>query len=687
MNLFRFSRLWVALLMLYGLLLTPGCFEPSQKEGHKQLSHLDDFGDPLPPGAIARIGTTRLRSGGYLAVSRDGKLMASSLAGPQLHSICVWETKSGKKRLDIDCEDRFLAISPDGKTLASCGKRFDMSVRLWDMLTGKLLREIQVEGEQELPHQGIGRVVFVSDGKSLAVSGGHVDQRGMPAYPWFTAVRLLDVETGELLRTFTAPDENGRGWIWMDFCFSPDGKTMSMVGGKDQTVYLWETSTGKLLRTLGSDESTTTFSTNGRVLAIAGYNAIRLIELSSGKELRSFTDFDGSHGSPDPIALSPNGNLIAMGGATGDRVIRVWGAKTGHLIREFPLFYNESVRDLVFLHDNTTIIATSGASIRSWNLVNGREKLLANVFRRPVNCVVFSPDGKTLALCGNDPGVRVHDVATRKLLRHFSKDEHIREIAFALDGKKLVAAGLQLCLWDTTRGKLLQTFQKSPTGLKRSLAFSAVGFLPSGQEIVAPSYDGILRVWNINSSKQVRQFPQGRKYDRHPMAINYMALPPDGNRLAIHGPRWKIHLWDCKTGEQFTSLSCYDFNQAHRPMAISPDGRLIAFEVNQNTVAIQEITGEQREILLDNGQERRSLYDVSVAFSPNNKLLATGSFSDNSVRLWDVATGKKISLFEGHLRGVTYLDFSPDGKILATASFDGTVLLWDVTSMKGPKEQ
>jgi len=688
---FRWVGLRAAVVLLVGVsLLATGCFVPSQIEGKKQSSHTDDFGDPLPVGAIARIGTTRLRTSGSLAISLDGKLMASSFVVRQSRSVCVWETEGGDKRLDMDCEDPFVALSPDGTMLATCGKRGDMGVRLWDMQTGKKLRQIQIQDEHDQPRHGIRSLAFLPDGQSLAVISWYDVPQGKPEYPRFTDIRLLDVKTGRSLRSFTAPDDNGRGW--MHFCFSPDGKTMSMVGGKEQTVYLWDMATGKILRTLGKGESSSVFSADGRVLAIAGYKAIRLIELSTGKELRTFTDFDGRHGGPGPIALSPNGNLLASGGGYGDRVIRVWGAKTGKLIRHFPQHQSESAQGLAFLHDNTTLLSACGANIRMWNLVNGREKLLANVFRRPVSCVLFSPDGKTLALCGNDPGVRLHDVATRKLLRHFEKDAYVRSMAFSPDSSMLVTAGDNLRLWKIASGKRLQSYLERTTKGTDLQCPSSVGFLPDGKQIVSASYDGIIRLWNINETKPICQYPQDLKYHQRSAAIHFMAVPPNGNQLAIRTTQWKIHIWHCMTGKRLSSFSCYGNSQARRPLAMSPDGRLLAFEVNRSTkknyvphtVALQEIAGEKQELLLDSGRERGlSLNDASVVFSPDSKLLATGTSFGKSVRLWDVATAKERYLLEGHLGGVSYLDFSPDGKILATASGDGTVLLWAIAPGSG----
>jgi WD40 repeat protein len=68
-----------------------------------------------------------------------------------------------------------------------------------------------------------------------------------------------------------------------------------------------------------------------------------------------------------------------------------------------------------------------------------------------------------------------------------------------------------------------------------------------------------------------------------------------------------------------------------------------------------------------------------VAFSPDGKRLATGSFG-GTAKLWDTATGQEMGALKGHSDGVHSVAFSPDGKRLATGSFDRTVRLWDAAT-------
>jgi WD40 repeat protein len=72
---------------------------------------------------------------------------------------------------------------------------------------------------------------------------------------------------------------------------------------------------------------------------------------------------------------------------------------------------------------------------------------------------------------------------------------------------------------------------------------------------------------------------------------------------------------------------------------------------------------------------------ISVAFSPDGSILASGSW-DNSIKLWDPIRGQELKTFTGHTGGVNSIVFSPDGKLLVSGGFDRTVIVWDVATAK-----
>jgi len=110
-------------------------------------------------------------------------------------------------------------------------------------------------------------------------------------------------------------------------------------------------------------------------------------------------------------------------------------------------------------------------------------------------------------------------------------------------------------------------------------------------------------------------------------------------------------------------------------VAFSPDGKLLASGSHDKTVKIWDMSSGQQIHTLTGHSDGVG----SVVFSPDGKLLASGSW-DNTIRLWDTRTWNEIRTLRGHTRHVFRVVFSPDGRWLASASDDGTIKLWEVGS-------
>src|SRR5262245_46197956 len=157
----------------------PGKLALTCPDPHKgNRPRLDAHGDPLPEGAIARLGTVRFRHGylhSGLAFSADGK---SIVASDYYGGVQIWDAADGRelrKFCETDYYSHGLAVSPDGKSVAVAVG--NLTVRLFDPNTGVEIGAFPKDREQ------LNHIVFSNDGTLLAASGGN----------W--SVRVYDVAT------------------------------------------------------------------------------------------------------------------------------------------------------------------------------------------------------------------------------------------------------------------------------------------------------------------------------------------------------------------------------------------------------------------------------------------------------------------------------------------------------------
>lgn len=288
----------------------------------------------------------------------------------------------------------------------------------------------------------------------------------------------------------------------------------------------------------------------------------------------------------------------------------------------------------------------------------------------PVYSVAFSPDGSHIAGASDDHLVRVWDRVTGTLVGQplTGLTDSAFSVTYSPGGQRLAAASEQsVLLWsaDATSGG--GTPMRIDTANVKQVVFS-----PDGHRLATASSDGLIRVWDADTGKQLAQVLVGPED-----AVNSIAYSPDGHRIASGTNDKTVRLWDAGSlapiGEPLTG-----HRDAVTAVAFSPDGHRLASGSKDKNVYLWDVEAHRPIAGPMVGHD-----DVihQVAFSPDGRMLASAG-GDNVVWMWDTGTGSAVGKpLTGHEFDVYSLAFSPDGRYLVTGSYDQSIRLWDVGDM------
>jgi WD40 repeat protein len=309
-----------------------------------------------------------------------------------------------------------------------------------------------------------------------------------------------------------------------------------------------------------------------------------------------------------------------------------------------------------------------------------------------VNSVAFSPDGRLLASGSGDWTIKLWDVATGSEVRTLrGHTGGVNSVAFSPDGRLLASSSGEIKLWDVASGREVRTLSGHTNGV------TSVAFSPDGRLLASSSDDKTIKLWDVATGSEVRTLTG------HTDHVWSVAFSPDGRLLASGSLDHTIKLWDVASGREVRTLG---HKMGVWSMAFSPDGRLLASGscgrwdrgCVQGEIRLWDVaTGSLvRTLLVLSSDSRYNSYWVtSVAFSPNGRLLASGSCIQRGasglscivgdIRLWEVASGREVPTLwqSSHVDVVWSVAFSPDGRLLASGSQDHSIKLWDISNLVG----
>ncbi len=632
-------------------------------------SRRDIFGDPLPKGAMARLGTTRWRNvndqnvndesdRADIQFTPDGKSIVCLMPDG---SLAGFDVISGRQNWRLRGPRHFLSFvcTPDGKTVLTgdCGpslldpvdRKVQWGIRVWDVANRRQIRFVDA-----------GPIFAIRDEHVATANGDH-------------DIAILNWKTGKLVRTL-------------------------------KTTRLLEGTPPMLLR-------------GGKVAASLGYGhrGFEILDYRSGKSLKVVEPELG----PSPL-FYPGNIAVAY---FDQKSIHRWDLSTGKELPSLSGFENEAIWKIAVTRDGKTLVSFCPESIRRWNLATGKQTGRIDPKLDPfakANAFAVSDDGKRVAfVCLGTENLRVFDFERGdELTQPTGHAKMVTAVHFTQNGKLIVSAGedKSLRVWDVDTGrqvlKLNSAGHVDPSG-NSFVVNGAVFDLQTGRRRFAvpmfdPSLSGTFTAADVPMIVITTEIqPPDTKLElidaisgRRRWTTVVPNLAADNSWYLPHPIRFSPSgrlvwgLWGDfgpQTLDAATGYSRGNSKVTLCTLTLSPDGRTISGHVPSDDptechqLGLIEAASARLRLQIDEGTvaEKDAIGCIfPPVFAPDGRLVAA-VFPRHitTVFVFDTATGKLVHRFQGHSLPVTCLEFSRDGSKLVSGSEDCTAIIWNVSDI------
>ncbi len=429
--------------------------------------------------------------------------------------------------------------------------------------------------------------------------------------------------------------------------YSPDGRYLAV--GQIAGVTLWETATWmaccKLSHT--GEVHDLAWRSDGAVLAVAGAAA----DASMRRLVARMVD-----------------DALAQARAQG----QIDPAQEAEIRADLEHSQRQTERSGVYLWDAAAAIAAGGRHDTPLRALPAHES--------GARAVAYSPDDRRLVSGGQDGAVHLWDAESGERLRTLKKNgPAVRALAWSMDGQRVMVAGFNGLLeaWDVEAGTRLYA---CPGGESGGLHGSDDGDLhglalsPDGRQFATCANNRSVRLWRLHDGEA------GAVNQDHEYGVVSVAWHPSRHLIASGGTDHTVRVWN---GGWLSGSRVLKGHRGHvNSVAWHPGGRQLASAASDGTVRIWDPFRPKQPAPQRPRHRDRVL---ALAWSPDGRFVVSGGgYKDETLKVWDGASGDLLRTLKGHNTPIDAVCFSPGGDLLACGaklSYEGgqRVTLWDTT--------
>ena len=470
----------------------------------------------------------------------------------------------------------------------------------------------------------------------------------------------------------------------------PNGQLL-LAGADNGVIYLWQFADRQLIAVCDGDQAQVShlaFSADGRWFASAGNNGT--VGIWDDQSRQALQMLRGHGGGVTTVAFHPRHKHIVASAST-DHTARIWDVTTGKVL--YILQAHESTVSAVAFSPDGTLIVTGShdQQLRVWDWQSGQLVRTLTGHTGSVACIAFCPQPLTqdgamhnlLVSGSHDQTLRFWDVQSGATLGYLTgHSAPVLSLAFCTDGIHLISGSndQSIRVWKlekTSAGNLQGQTIRILDGHYAGVGALAIHPHSVGTQalLVSGSGDKTVRLWSLPSGN-LHSIWRG-----HSKWLQSLTFTAQGRLLVAGQDGQSIRVWDGTSGRTLHSL--HGHQGTAEKLTFSANGALLASGGWDKTGCIWALAQNKTQHILHSHTE--AVVAVVIGAGPRGQSLIASGGLDQTVQLWDGATGSRLACWSGHHNRVVAFAFHPQGTLLASGSWDQRIGLWDLQGHQAPQ--